>query len=501
MKKIYKNFLKLTIILIIVIYTYKNNNLYAAVNNNYGEGSTSIGIDADSVISSSTIMDMLGQFVFAIGNIIENATSGIVNILTGENTFPWADRVIFNTMPLLDINFIHPDERSIFSQNYGVGDVVRNVYFTGLSIALGFLGVIIAIMAIRLAISTIASEKAKYKEAITKWLTAIILLFSMHFVLSFIFYLNEELVKVASSILNDTITQASEEIQLAIQDKLNINRDQQVENFVASAKATNAVKQAQTWNPIGIFFKVVEGIGNLITGNSEDRPDANAMLDELATDECKDITYAFITNTIYRENCLNSIYDKTDSWGSKIWQDFWTSLGGVVNENIAYEQIYMLYEYVTAIRDCSDPNSQYHWLYNTVKDKETYESNVQAAQVALNKTDDSQEQVSRQLNILLYTYAYEYNITHTLSESSITQNLIGGLGNFFKETAWYSDVASGGWSPNEVSVVSALLYSIFVIQSVMFFVAYFKRLFYVVILAVIAPFVVIYDFFTKSMSL
>lgn len=58
-------------------------------------------------------------------------------------------------------------------------------------------------MAIRIAISTIASEKAKYKEAIVHWATALILLFAMHYVISFVFYLNEQLVEVASSMVMD----------------------------------------------------------------------------------------------------------------------------------------------------------------------------------------------------------------------------------------------------------------------------------------------------------
>lgn len=509
MKKKFKLLSKilLAFIFVFIIFSAFNYNIYAEINDEYGDDPISIGIDADSVIKDSNILDMLGQFVYAIGNLIENATSGIVNLLTGESAFPWADRVIFNTMPLLDINFINPNERSIFSDTYGVGTVVRNIYFTGLSIALGFLAVIIAIMAIRLAISTIASEKAKYKEAIIKWLTAIILLFSMHFVLSFIFYLNEELVKVASQVLENTMEESGEDITLAIQNTLDSNMYAQVDNFIQSAKVSVAIHDVQNWfNPVGKFIGAVDNLISDLTGDDEyEFPTKEVMLDTLQSEEYIDITYAFITNTIFRENFLNSFYDVTDGAGEIVWKSFWTSFGSLTDENICYEQLCVLYDRVMLVKhatDVDDPTyDRYNWLNDYITPVERYRQTIEGIDYSIANSEDDNELVQDQLGKISYTYAYEYNVTGNLGAATTTQNLIGGLGNFFKETAWYSDVNHGGWSPNEVSVVSAILYTLFVIQSIMFFIAYFKRLFFVVILAIIAPFVVIYDFFTKSMSL
>lgn len=510
MKKKFKLLSKilLAFIFVFIIFSAFNYNIYAEINDEYGDDPISIGIDADSVIKDSNILDMLGQFVYAIGNLIENATSGIVNLLTGESAFPWADRVIFNTMPLLDINFINPNERSIFSDTYGVGTVVRNIYFTGLSIALGFLAVIIAIMAIRLAISTIASEKAKYKEAIIKWLTAIILLFSMHFVLSFIFYLNEELVKVASQVLENTMEESGEDITLAIQNTLDSNMYAQVDNFIISADGSITYNEVRNWlNPIGLIVKAVDGVSDALGFGSEERtyPSKTDMLNTLRSEEYIDITYAYITNTVYRENLLNSFFDVTEGTGEIVWKSFWTGFGSFTNENICYEQLCVLYDYVMAVKHASEVDNEaydaYTWVYDYINTEERYKQTIKNTDYAIANAKDDGERISAQVRKILFTYAYEYNVTDNLGAATTTQNLIGGLGNFFKETAWYSDVNHGGWSPNEVSVVSAILYTLFVIQSIMFFIAYFKRLFFVVILAIIAPFVVIYDFFTKSMSL
>ena len=158
------------------------------------------------------LLGALGRAIYAIGWCIEKLGAGIVNLLTNINMFPWSDRVIFNSVPLLDVNFINPADHSLFwsGNDYTtVGKAIRNVYFSGLSIGLGFFGIVVAVMAIKLAISSIAAEKAKYKEAIVHWLTALILLFALHYVLSLIFYMNEQLVEVASSIVNSQINASS----------------------------------------------------------------------------------------------------------------------------------------------------------------------------------------------------------------------------------------------------------------------------------------------------
>lgn len=185
-----------------------------AKTSSYGNDSeyTDTGSDKANSWIQDFLLGALGKAVFAIGWCIEKLGAAIVKLLTGVNLFPWSDRVIFNSVPLLDPNFINPASNSLFADSNGtlttVGSSVRSVYFTGLSVGLGFFGIIVAVMAIRLAISSIAADKAKYKEAITKWLTALVLLFALHYIISFIFYLNEQLVEVACSIMTNQITQA-----------------------------------------------------------------------------------------------------------------------------------------------------------------------------------------------------------------------------------------------------------------------------------------------------
>ncbi len=83
-------------------------------------------------------------------------------------------------------------------------------------------------------------------------------------------------------------------------------------------------------------------------------------------------------------------------------------------------------------------------------------------------------------------------------------SLIADLGQYFKNSAWKIETDKNGtktgWAPNKVSLQGAIIYAIFVIQSLMFFFAYLKRFLYIIILSIMAPLIVIYDFFAKSLA-
>ena len=171
------------------------------------------------------LLEILGIAIYALAWVVEILVKTVVWLLTSNFQFPWADRTIFNGMQILDVNFINPSPGSLFmdlNSNFtAIGNSIRNIYFTGLSVALGFLGIVVAVMAIRLAISSIASEKAKYKEAIVHWITALVLLFGMHYVIALTFYVNEQMVEVASNIVFDQ----TQNTQVAILNSLNLNPD------------------------------------------------------------------------------------------------------------------------------------------------------------------------------------------------------------------------------------------------------------------------------------
>lgn len=72
--------------------------------------------------------------------------------------------------------------------------------------------------------------------------------------------------------------------------------------------------------------------------------------------------------------------------------------------------------------------------------------------------------------------------------------LLNTLGKIFKQNALDSQK---GWILKRTNFEAAILYSIFITQSIAYFIAYIKRFFYVIALSIMAPLVVIYDFLKK----
>ncbi len=205
------NFKKIAIFLVFIImfnflfsnvkitYAMVNTDYYDMVNSNNAKDSN-YSVDEEP----GALVGLISLAFLEIGRMIESLVSWLMGLF-GPAEFPWADFIIFNCVPILDVNFINPSSKSLFGSGFSggsIGKVVRNIYFTGLSIAIGFLGIVVAVMAIKMAISTIAAEKARYKEGIVTLLTTLVLLFGCHYLLSFTFYLNEKMVEVASKIVS-----------------------------------------------------------------------------------------------------------------------------------------------------------------------------------------------------------------------------------------------------------------------------------------------------------
>lgn len=200
----------LLIFLVFNIFIFGVSNVYAEVNQKYGtlnKGNVDTTNPTDTA-ETGTLVGLISLAFLQIGKLIESLVSWLMNLLSSGmiDEFPWADKIIFNTVAVLDVNFINPAQGSLFTLGNGqIGNIIKNIYFTGLSVAIGFLSIVVGVMAIRMAISTIAADKARYKESIVTFLTALVLLFGTHFLLSFTFYLNEKLVEVASDIVKDAV--------------------------------------------------------------------------------------------------------------------------------------------------------------------------------------------------------------------------------------------------------------------------------------------------------
>ena len=581
MKK--RNIAIVLLIIILLNFLAPSIELMASVNKDYYDMETNEDVEG-SIDSSSILLRWIGEIVYTFCYGIENMGAKIVQAFTGKEFFPWADKIIFNTIPILDINFINPAPGSLMKSASGtettVGTIIRNIYFTSMAIAIGFLSIVIAIAGIRLAFASIAADKAKLKEAIVGWLTCLILIFGLHYILSFTFYLNEKLVQAASTIANNVLESASDSVVKKLKVQADENNEAVVESFLAICEKEALIDSIPIIGEIVGFAKefvkgIAKALGKIwswIKGEDEETTEDEISVDTLNTmypekddylnyfrdtsneklhKQRIDVAAYMLKNKYYRANYLDWISgNDTNSiteaglvgvgknilitcndclgivdTGYKALRSLFTSVQLVVYQGSDDGKPFKSVAEAVKREDLPDGadtssldtqanasqlDAEKGYLYALINSTEDYNKMIAdcdreliKAQADLNKDGTDKKGLKSKIFALnlqklyagaYYEYIYEGEDKYVPSAS----DTISSLGDYFRESSWYVDTANGDWAPTSMNVVSSICYGIFIIQSLMFLFTYFKRFFYVLILSLIGPIVVIFDYLSKS---
>lgn len=551
----------------------------AAVNTDYYDMESGSEDFEGTIDSSSILLRWTGEIVYTLAFGVETLGANIVKAFTGKEFFPWADKIIFNAIPILDINFINPAPGSLMKDASGnettIGKILRNIYFTSLSIAIGFLSIVIAISGIRLAVASIAADKAKYKEAIVHWLICLVLIFGLHYLLSFTFYLNEKLVQAASNIANDALSTASDSVVNNLKLQADEDNEAIVESFLARCEKEALIESIPIVGDIIGFAKdLINAIGNALSAAWKWLTGGEKTEDTISVDQLKtmypekddylnyfrdksneevhkmriDVAAYLLKDKYYRANYLqwvsgNDTNSITNSGLAGVGRNILITCNdclGVVDTG--YKALRSLFTSVALItyqgsddgkpfksvaeavdrsemEDTTELDNQAKkteldaengYLYTVIKSTVDYNNiidtcneEITKAKEDLNKDGADKSALNTKIFGLTmqklyaaayYEYVYEGDDKYTPKAS----DTISSLGDYFKSSSWYVDTANGDWAPTSMNVVSAVCYGVFIIQSLMLLFAYFKRFFYVVILSLIGPVVVIFDYMGKS---
>lgn len=126
-----------------------------------------------------------------------------VGISNGVLSYPFPDSIVFNRMAFFDPNFINPTQVGGNAPVTILQGGISSLYYTFFIIALTIFVIAAMIIGIKLAISSIASEKAQYKQALNNWVFGIVLLFTVHLLMAGIFAVNEGIVTVAYDVAGE----------------------------------------------------------------------------------------------------------------------------------------------------------------------------------------------------------------------------------------------------------------------------------------------------------
>lgn len=571
-KKTYK--IIICISLVVMLFT-NFTSVFGATNPDYTPEKKVSETALDSKIKDSILLDALANMINAVASLAEYLIGAIFSALTGDNIFPWADRIIFNGIAFLDINFLNPDPSSLFGSTIEpsiLGKVVRNVYSTIFSLAVLFLGVAVGVMAIRLAISSIAAEKAKYKQALVNWGTCMIMLFLMHYVLAFVFWINEQMVQVASGIFLQAVAKSGvSDIDYSLALSSAIDPETRRDNFLGSCNDYDGAQDDLKNADVNIVENLLgsdeyqrnrmvyiadssdewqDNVGRFFGGEAENnklamlrlRSDVNAATK--IKNNLKSAQESVEKNGYYV--AISGSGDFENDTTVKIWRNM-----KQYKESEDYEND--LRRYLWSVNCFNGQSKLFNWIRDYPNHKVDLEfspnfwtatldksfsvinavggmglislgkevvniigssnvkSDLQSASLdQLIEWVGGENKANKIANYRLKCDGYIWNAGNGSTAQGETQDLIANLGYFFKKTAYVYNTEKTtdengkevqevtGWRASKLSVTGALLYAIFIFQSCMYLIMYVKRLFYVIMLSMFGPIVVIYDFFMKS---
>lgn len=204
------------VVLITVLFVCCMTNCYAEINiggaSTFSEGAAGIFksllqmlLNYPMGVLGSVIAPLVNVFALLIFLILYTVfiTSGLTGgTLSTAFSFPFADQIVFNKIPLLDPNFINPASGSVGSLASGV---LKKMYSSFFVLATTVFTIAALVIGIKLVFSSLAAEKAKYKEALNNWIMGIAMLFLVHYLLAGMFYLNEKIVETVSEGVVDNI--------------------------------------------------------------------------------------------------------------------------------------------------------------------------------------------------------------------------------------------------------------------------------------------------------
>lgn len=157
-------------------------------------------VDGGNIFSlKSNTMKSIITIVFSILNFIPISISTVMSIavmdftVLGEEApnFFTIEDLVFGKISVLDINFLSNQNIGTTQNGVELNKMIKeNVatwYYTVRNIAIALSLIVLLYVGVRMAISSVSSEKAKYKEMLKDWFISFILLFTLQYIISALF--------------------------------------------------------------------------------------------------------------------------------------------------------------------------------------------------------------------------------------------------------------------------------------------------------------------------
>lgn len=201
-------------------YTAPTNSPEEAVQTIGNDGTTpdgkSVGPDSYGPLIIGTLLGALSRLIDYLAFQIDILMSMVTH--NPEGTEPdemfWfsIDKTVFNRVSLFNINYFNTGDYTVGdktitadSNNTKIKESITTSYYIVRILSLAISLLVLIYIGIRMAISTIASEQAKYKKMLVSWVESILILFIMPYIMSIFFSLGESLTSIFYNIRNSLL--------------------------------------------------------------------------------------------------------------------------------------------------------------------------------------------------------------------------------------------------------------------------------------------------------
>lgn len=166
-----------------------------------------------------------------------------------EFTIHWftIQGLLTNKIELIDANIFNANTGN--KANNTIKENIQKWYYAIWILATIINLLMLVYIGIRMAISTVASQKAVYKKKLMAWFESMVLLFVMHFIIRIIFFVSEILVQLLTNILNNIIN-----MTMADSDTKNID-------LAIFKQLATTLKAPRGWRPIEHFICYILLVG------------------------------------------------------------------------------------------------------------------------------------------------------------------------------------------------------------------------------------------------
>ena len=210
MKKIMSKILIIFILFVMLFEVVFSSNYALAVSEEFINGITNLTGGLVSIlywpkrimiVGLSAVIDMLtAKLAESSGTNYDSA--GVIHLITPFDIF-------FNKYKLLDVNFFDIDGVEEGSIPHTMRITISGWFYVMRTIAASILLIILIYVGIRMAISTVAEEKAKYKKMLFDWVCSLALIFVLQYIAIFTIYTNNAIVGALKGMLTDTAVEDS----------------------------------------------------------------------------------------------------------------------------------------------------------------------------------------------------------------------------------------------------------------------------------------------------